>query len=438
MAQPTAPPQPQPQPQPLGTQNQAAVAASPLVRRLFEILFYAQLILVVILTIVLTVRGLLSAKSHNFHPVNWYPPLLTAVACAGIAGFSWHLYIVKNPARAVKAAFWLSPLLTCAFGVLLVTIESSVGLAFGIVAIISGLIQSLYGCWVNHRFEYAGRILWVSTVFPPTHTTVLVGLSIVVSVAYSGFLVCGIGGATATATTWDIVFIFIILLHFTWTMHVIKNLLQATIARVKYMNFGYGANVDTRVASHDTMKYLIGSVSMGSAMVPIIGTVRGSARALSSIGGGSDEFLFSCTDCYSGIALTLITHGNRWGFVHVGALNKGFVQASRDAWENFNRAGLQHLIDSDLTGVFCFFCGLTGGAISALAGGTWALAVQKGYATEVSLYAFLIGYFMSRISVAWAQASVSAYYVAYAENPNNDRFDSTIPSRLEAMRRYGH
>lgn len=391
------PPQPQPPPLPRGTQNQTTVAGSPVLRRLFEILFFVQLILVAILTIVLTVRGLLSAKSHHFHPVKWYPPLLTAVACAGIAGFSWHISILNNPARALRAAFWLSPLLTCAFGVLLVMIESPVGLAAGIVAIISGLIQSLYGCWVNHRFEYAGKILRVSTVFPPTNTSILVGLSVVVCVAYSGFLVCGIGGATATSTTWDDVFIFIILLHFTWTMHVVKNLLQATIARVKYMNFGYGQNVDTRVAFHDAMKYLIGSVSMGSAMVPIIGTVRGSARALSSIGGGSDEFLFSCTDCYSSIALALITQGNRWGFVHVGALNKGFVQASRDAWETFNRARLQPLIDSDLTGVFCFFCGLTGGAVCALAGGSWALAVQKSYATEVSLYAFLIGYFMVRL-----------------------------------------
>ncbi|KAI3413087.1 uncharacterized protein J3R85_016577 [Psidium guajava] len=317
-------------------------------------------------------------------------------------------------------------------------IESSVGLAAGIVAIIAGLIQSLYGCWVNRRFAYAGKILWESTVFAPANTTILVGLSIAVSIAYSGFLVCGIGGATATATTWDDVLIFIILLHLTWTMHVVKNLLQATIARIKYMNFGYGVNVGTRVAACDTMKYLVGSVSMGSAMVPIIGTVRGSARALSSIAGGSDEFLFSCTNCYSGIASTLIRYGNRWGFVHVGALNRGFVPASRNAWESFIMAGLQPLIDSDLTGVFCFFCGLTGGAISALTAGSWALAVHKSYATEVSLYAFLIGYFLCRISVAWAQASVSAYYVAYAENPNNHRFNSTIPSRLEEMQRYGH
>ncbi|KAF8007457.1 hypothetical protein BT93_K1463 [Corymbia citriodora subsp. variegata] len=384
------------------------------------------------------VRGLISAESHHFHPVQWYPPLLTAAACAGIAGFSWHLFIVNNPARALRAAFYASPVLTCGFGALLVMTESPVGLAAGIVAIISALIQALYGCWVNHRFEYAGNILWISTVFPPDSTTTLVGLSIVVSVAYSGFLMCGIGGATATATALDDVFIFIILLHFTWTMHVVKNLLQATIARVKYMNFGYGVNVDTRLAFCDTMKYLIGSVSMGSAMVPIIGTIRGSSRALSSIGGGSDEFLFSCTDCYSGIASRLITYGNRWGFVHVGALNKAFVRASRDTWATLNTAGLRPLIDSDLTGVFCFFCGLTGGAISALAGGSWALAVHKSYATEVSLYAFLIGYFVCRISVAWAQASVSAYYVAYAENPNNTRFDSTIPSRLAEMERYGH
>lgn len=41
-----------------------------------------------------------------------------------------------------------------------------------------------------------------------------------------------------------------------------------------------------------------------------------------------------------------------------------------------------------------------------------------------------------RIAMAWPQACVSSYYVAYAENPNSCRFDSTIPVRIEELRRF--
>jgi hypothetical protein len=82
--------------------------------------------------------------------------------------------------------------------------------------------------------------------------------------------------------------------------------------------------------------------------------------------------------------------------VQVGVYNKGFVQASMDTWEMLRRVGLEPIIDRDLTGSFCFLCGMAGGAICTLVGGTWTFAVHKSYATEVSIYAFLIGYFMVR------------------------------------------
>ena len=154
--------------------------------------------------------------------------------------------------------------------------------------------------------------------------------------------------------------------------------------------------MNTQIAFHDTVKHLVGSVCIGSALVPVLGTLRGSARAINLVAGDTDEFLFSCANCYSEVASTLITCGNRWGFVHVGVYNKGFVQASANTWEMFKMARLISLIDSDLTGVFCFLSGVAVGSICTLVGGTWALTVHKSYATEVSIYAFLIGYFTVR------------------------------------------
>uniref|UniRef100_A0A5B7B4B7 Choline transporter-like protein n=1 Tax=Davidia involucrata TaxID=16924 RepID=A0A5B7B4B7_DAVIN len=366
-------------------------------RKLFQNLFYLHIFLITILIIFFTIHGLLStAHTHRFRPRKWYPPLLASTACAGIVAFSWQWITHCNPAKAIKAAFWLGPLLTCGVGVLLVAIGSAGSLAAAAVALVSALIQSLYSCWVNPRFDHAIKVLSVSTAFPPAKTTFLVILSIITCTLYSSFLVVGIGGTTATGTSLDVLFILVILLSLAWTMHVIKNTLQVTISRVKYMNFACGIDFDTRVAFCDTIKHSIGSVYVGSALVPVLGLIRGSARAMSLVSGDADEFMFSCANCYSGVASRLVTYGNRWGFVHVGVYNKGFVQASMDTWGIFGRVGLKPLIDSDLTSSFCFLCGVAGGAVCTLVGGSWTLVVHKAYATEVSIYAFLIGYFMVR------------------------------------------
>lgn len=37
--------------------------------------------------------------------------------------------------------------------------------------------------------------------------------------------------------------------------------------------------------------------------------------------------------------------------------------------------------------------------------------------------------------MAWIQASVSAYYVAYAENPQSEKFDNTIPAYIQDLQR---
>ncbi|KEH25550.1 plasma-membrane choline transporter family protein [Medicago truncatula] len=172
---------------------------------------------------------------------------------------------------------------------------------------------------------------------------------------------------------------------------------------------GCGVMMDPSVALNDTLKYFIGSVSIGSILVPFISTFRGFARSIKIAGGDSDEFMFSCVSCYMGIASILVSCGNR--------------------------VGLVQLIDLDLTGSFCFFSGVAGGAISSLVSGIWSIVLDKNYATELSIYGFLIGYFMVRLALACPQACVSAYYVAYAENPQSTHFDSTIPMRLEQLQR---
>lgn len=371
-------------------------ASSNFIKKIFQNLFFLNIFLITVLVIFLTIRGLLSAA--HFHPRKWYPPLLASTACAGIISFAWQLMTSYNPSTTMRATFWLSPLLTCAAGILFISIGSPGSLAVAVVALVSAVIQSLYSCWVNPRFNHATRVLSVSIAFHPAKTTILCFLSIVASTLYSCFLVSGIGGATATGSGLDLLFILVILLSLTWTMHIVKNTIQVTISRVKYMQFACGIDIDTKVAFKETLGYAMGSICIGSAIVPVLGVIRGSARAIILIAGDTDEFMFSCANCYSGVASRLVAYGNRWGFVHVGVYCKSFVQASTDTWEMFRRVGLEPVIDSDLTSSFCFLCGMAVGSACTLVGGSWALVVHKSYATEVSICAFLIGYFIVRVN----------------------------------------
>ncbi|KAG5556189.1 hypothetical protein RHGRI_006722 [Rhododendron griersonianum] len=409
----------------------------PCFKNFFRNLFYLQFSLITVLTAVLAVRGLLSHHHHNLRLPKLLFPLLSSTALAALVAFSCQFFTLLHPSRTLKVAFWLSPLLTCAAGILLVSVGSAASLAIASLALVSAILMSLYSCWVSPRFDYAGQVLSVSISSPPPRTATIVFLTIIGGALYSGLIAAGIGGATA-ATTWgglDKVFILVIVLSYTWTMNVVKNVVGVVISRVKYMKFACGMELETGLAFRDVRKHTMGSVCVGSVLVPVLGLVCGSARAMSSASGETDEFMFSCVNCYSRVASKLVTYGNRWGFVHVGVYNKRFVQASIDTWEMFRRAGLEPLIDSDLTSSFCFLCGVAGGGVCALAGGTWSIVVHNGYATVVSIYAFLIGYFMCRVAMAWPQACVSAYHVAYAENPESARFDATIPVRIQELQR---
>ncbi|KAK6942067.1 Choline transporter-like [Dillenia turbinata] len=418
--------------------NIETTVATAFFTKLFQYLFFIQFGLITILIIFLTIRGFLSTNSrtHHFHPSLFYFPLLSSTALAAIVALLWPPITRHTPSKAIKAAFRLSPFFTLAAAILLVSIGSAPGLAAGALALIFAIIQSLYACWVSQKFDFTTKIFSASLALVPAKISLLITLSVLTGAIFCCFCIAGIGGATATGTNLDKLFIFVILLSLAWTMHVIKNALQVAISSTTYKLFKLGLDRvdDVMTAFADSVKHSMGSVCIGSALVPVLGLIRGSGRAVSLGAGDADEMMFSCASCYSGLTDRLVMCANRWGFVHVGFSNKGFIQASADVWELFRRAGLEHVIDTDLTAVFCFLCGATGAALCALLGGSWALVVHKQYATEVAIYAYLIGYFLVRVAMAWPQACVSGYYVAYAENPQSPQFDSTVQDRIREDR----
>ncbi|KAI3924397.1 hypothetical protein MKW98_032598 [Papaver atlanticum] len=409
---------------------------------IFLFLFYLHLLAAVILIAYLTICGLdysfSRENTHNFRPLDWYLPLLASSGCAFVIAFSWVTATLCNPWKTIHTVFWLSPLLTSAVGILLLLIGSAGGLATSVIAIIFALTQSLYACWAAKEINHTTKILSLSMAasVPSARNldsfVILTG-SLMAATIYTWLSVSGIGGATATWTQFDPLYIFAILLSLGWTMQVIKNAVHVGISFVSYMYFARGVEVDSLRAFRDTWRYLIGNICIGSILEPVFAVIRGSACAMTAITGDTDEFMFSCTSCYSGVARRLVSCGNRWGFVHVGVFGKGFVQSSIDTWEMFRRVGMESVVGSDLTGSFCFLCGVAGGSMCTLVAGSWSLAINKDHATAISIYAFLIGYLMSRITMAWPQGCVSAYYVVFAENPKNLRFDTTIPDRIQEL-----
>ena len=69
------------------------------------------------------VLGLISdAHTHHLHPQKCYPHFLTSTTCAGIVGFTRQHITTCHSTRVVRLAFWPSPLLTCAMGIMFICI----------------------------------------------------------------------------------------------------------------------------------------------------------------------------------------------------------------------------------------------------------------------------------------------------------------------------
>ncbi|KAJ6799869.1 protein PNS1-like [Iris pallida] len=425
--------------------DEAAAAAEPpaagattFTSKLFKLLFFSHLLVLAILIAFLSIRGYFT-KSPTFRLARYFTPLLSSVASAVVVSLLCLLWTLAAPAKSLKHSLWLSPLSTCSMGVLLLLHSTAAGLAFGAVALALAVAQSFYACWITARLPYAYRVLSLSVSNVGFSATVgaRVVLALAASAVYSSFWALGVGSIAASADAGRLVpvYLLLLLLSLAWTMHVIRNVVHVAVSHIAHARLLRGADVSARDAFGRACGRAFGNVCVGSATASAVGLFRGTARTMGLLAGGTDEFMFSCTGCCQGVADRLVEHANEWGFVHVGAYGKGFVRASEDTWGMFRQRRMEGLIDQDLTGSFCFLSGTAVGATSALIGGSWMLVVDSARATGVTVYAFVVGYFIMRIAMAWPQACVSAYHVAYAEDP---RSDSTIPQRLRELERSPH
>ncbi|KAK1272211.1 hypothetical protein QJS04_geneDACA013002 [Acorus gramineus] len=376
---------------------------------LFKLAFFAHLFVTSVLVAFFSIRGLIFS-SHRFS--RFYLPLLASSLFSALPASAFLFSALHRPSAAIKAAMWLAPSLSLSLGLLLLAAGDPPGLALAVVAIASALAQSLYACWASPRLPFAAAVLSTATRGSGGAGAGAATLAAL----YAAVWACGVSGLATKGYHLAPLFVLTLLLGLAWPMQTIR-----TVAHVAVSGMAYAS---------------LGAACAASMAVPAVCAVRGAARAMGLVAGGdADEFLFSCTDCFSGLAGRMVARANRWGLVHVA--RKGFVRASEEAWEAFGRVGMGRLIEVDLTSSFCFLSGVAGGALSGIVGGAWALVVHKELTAGVSAYAFLIGYFVTRIAMVWPQACVTAYYVAYAEDPGSARFDLTIPNRIRELQASG-
>lgn len=409
-----------------------------------KVLFILHLLAFVALTIFLGVQSS-SHQNPTYKPFANYIPLASSVIVSIIAACFWTILAVTNPPKAIKTSLWAAPVLALACDVVILLVGNGAALGIGVLIVVVAIAAALYSCWATGpRLRHAAAVLSTSIngAHLPATAYCFVVFVLVAAFGYMAFwtvAISCIAAAEGHFTNFQMTYVAALLVSMAWTMQVLRYFVYVAVARLAHARLVYGVRMPggaVEAFCGTITGPAFGDICMGAVAVPVIAAVRGLARAMNTVTGGNDEFLFSCRGCCLAASEKMLGRVNRWGFVHVGARGKAFCVASRDVWSLFVLRGIARLVDSDLTGSFCFLSAVTGGTLASLVASSWALAMDNGHkelALPIAIYAFLIGYYMCRMIIAWPQACVAAYHVAYAENPQNPHLGTLIPDHLREL-----
>ncbi|KAL6637207.1 hypothetical protein ACP70R_024779 [Stipagrostis hirtigluma subsp. patula] len=409
-----------------------------------KVLFIVHLLAFIALTIFLGVKAS-SHQSPAYKPFSNFIPLVSSVIVSTIAACFWIILAVTNSPKAIKTSLWSAPIFALACDVVILLVGDGAAFGIGVLIVVFAVAAALYSCWATGpRLRHASALLSTSVSrahLPPT-TSFIVIFVLLATFGYMAFWTAAISciaAADGHFMNYQMAYVAALLVSMAWTMQVLRYFVYVAVAKLAYARLVYGVRMPGGVVEAfcgTIMGPAFGDICMGAMAVPVNSAVRGFARATKTATGGNDEFICSGKGCCLVVSEKMLGRANRWGFVHVGARGKAFCVASRDVWSLFVLRGIAKLVDSDLTGSFCFLSSVTAGALASLVAGSWALAMdrdQKKLALPVAIYAFLIGYYMCRMMIAWPQACVAAYHVAYAENPQNPQLGTLIPDHLREL-----
>ncbi|XP_056164569.1 uncharacterized protein LOC115684952 isoform X2 [Syzygium oleosum] len=347
--------------------------------------------------------------------------------------FAWQKAVRVWPKFMVHFILWSTFGMSLSAGVLLLCFQTAPTDGVGVCFIAFAIGNGLYACWVSQRTRFCCSIFLKSlepvSKFPdinqPTYAMLGAGF-----LWMSLWLLAVIGALNFYLRP---LIIIVLVLSLAWVTEVMRNIANITVSRVIALYYLRGMQSTTHICLQRALTYNLGSACFGSLFVPTIEALRIVARGLNLL-QGEDEFMFSCAHCCLRVMDFIFRHGNGWAFVQIAAYGKGFVKASQDTWELFEKQEMESIVDSDITSSICFLTGVCSGSICVIVVAAWTVTVRGSFTATISLLAFFVGYLMTRIAMALPHACVSCYYVCYAENPENRLFDKTIKDHLNMIK----
>ncbi|KAG6789481.1 hypothetical protein POTOM_005579 [Populus tomentosa] len=374
-----------------------------------------------------------SVKRKERRILKFYLPQVETASLLSITlAFVWQKAVRQWPKFMVQFILWSSFLLSLSAGILLICFQRATTDGVGVCLIAFAIGNGLYACWVTQRIGFCSKIL-IKSLEPvpkfrdlnqPTYCMLGVGF-----LWMSLWILAVIGAMNFYFTP---LIIIALVLSLAWTAEVMRNIVNLTVSRVISLYYLRGMQSSSQFCFQRALTRNLGSACLGSLFVPAIEALRIVARGLNLL-EGEDEFMFSCAHCCLGIMQSIFRYGNGWAFVQIAAYGKGFVQASQDTWQLFERRGMESIVDLDITSSICFLTGVCSGSICVIVVAAWTAKVHQTFTATLSLLSFFIGYLMTRIAMALPHACVSCYYVCYAENPDTRLFDQTIKEQQNMM-----
>ncbi|XP_062174736.1 protein PNS1 isoform X1 [Alnus glutinosa] len=385
------------------------------------------------------IQGLIGGASTSVqrkekNVLTHYLPQVEAASLLSITlAFTWQKALREWPTIMIHFILWSSFLMTLSAGILLICFQKPPTDGVGVCFIAFAIGIGLYACWVTRRIGFCCKVLMKSlepvSKFPDLNQPIYWMLG--VGFLWMSLWILAVVGALNFY--FPPLILIALVLSLAWTAEVMRNIANLTVSRVIALYYLRGMQCNTQYCFQRALTRNLGSACLGSVFVPSIEALRIVARGLNLL-EGEDEFMFSCAHCCLRVMESIFRYGNGWAFVQISSYGKGFVKASQDTWELFERQEMEPIVDSDITSSICFLTGVCSGSICVIVVAAWTARVHQSFTATISLLAFFIGYLMTRIAMAVPYACVSCYYVCYAENPENRLFDNLIKDRLNMFK----
>uniref|UniRef100_A0A7I4C734 Choline transporter-like protein n=1 Tax=Physcomitrium patens TaxID=3218 RepID=A0A7I4C734_PHYPA len=349
---------------------------------------------------------------------HWAPQLAAATGAGWWFAFIWQSLIRAHPLPMIKICLCLGAVSTGLLGIILLSTGTAKGL-IGLLFVAFALFQGLYVHLVRHRMEFAGIMLRraLLTVHEYKSLYVISMWTVFLAMFWLAIWIFGVSGALSFQHGGYYVALLVISLA--WSMEVLRNTVNVTVASVigtYYYEMGNMPHLPVLRSYQRAWTLSFGSVCLGSIFVTPVTTLHAIAKRLANE-QGANEFLFSCVNCFLGVLEFFIKHFNKWAFVGVGLHGKSFVRSAKETWILFKEQETMLLVNDDLSGAVLLTGCIIGGVVTALVGGCWTFATHRNLTVGVSIVSFLLGFFVTYLTMVVSESAVAAYFVCFSEDP---------------------